>query len=51
MAKGTKLWYNTHRGIMIPVEAHKWLIRRAGEQQTEKGHRVAVILSIWHLIL
>ena len=27
---------------MIPVEAHAWLIRRAGEQQTEKGHRVAV---------
>jgi hypothetical protein len=38
----TKEYLKTHTQVVIPNEAHEWLVKRAGEIQFETGRRVSL---------
>lgn len=49
----TKKYLQTHRQVVIPNEAHQWLVKRAGEIQQDEGRRISlgeVLFDEWFRI-
>jgi hypothetical protein len=42
MGTTSKKYLETHKSVSIPNEVHDWLVKRAGEIQTETGRRIAI---------
>jgi hypothetical protein len=38
----TKEYLKTHKQVVIPISAHEWLIKRAGEIEAATGRRVSL---------